>query len=584
MSGSTSPYLLSLSFELIHMIMDHLLTEDRLPLLNTCRRLRTIGIERTYRHLDLELATYFHAFPLRDRAGQVQSIRMRYGKVLKLPTLPLARPRLGCFAHALPHFKNIVILDLEGMECIPFIPFAAWQRLEDLRLRICRFAVRCGEHEHSDNAQQFLRVAPNITHLCFTRHLTHSPVERRCEHLCDFEPSLFSNIVHIGFYEFYWVQRWMLNLLPSMNGVQYMEWECRRPKHWIEEWTEALLAAPAPSSLLLISNLCKTTAPIALDEFRSIIPEKPGNKNLRRFEVQEFVLTTMWSTVWTREGGIQQSCTLMEPTIPGLPNEIMHMICGYLSFFDVRSLRNVCKETRARVPAPSGAARVSDYILPFFGDAGRFRSRCLAYYDCVIAGIVPFLSLAGLPIAPSDILDLFVTHMDAAALCNALEKQGCKFYVCPTGVVSASLLLSSLLQWLWPDSGATFPPTATLEVPLKNNFPGASKLAATARNGGDIDPVLASLTASTPEHRWIKVHVLKPQRPIRDVVYAMPSTAYLNFVCYNEIYSYALPMTFFHGIHVPFGRQRTLSPVQWPPRLQLRSVGREAVGQVMERR
>ncbi|KAJ8457082.1 hypothetical protein ONZ45_g18459 [Pleurotus djamor] len=244
----------------------------------------------------------------------------------------------------------------------------------------------------------------------------------------------------------------------------------------------------------------------------------------------------------------------------GLPNEIMHMICGYLSFFDVRSLRNVCKETRARVPAPSGAARVSDYILPFFGDAGRFRSRCLAYYDCVIAGIVPFLSLAGLPIAPSDILDLFVTHMDAAALCNALEKQGCKFYVCPTGVVSASLLLSSLLQ------GA-----------VEEQLSRASKLAATARNGGDIDPVLASLTASTPEHRWIKVHVLKPQRPIRDVVYAMPSSAYLNFVCYNEIYSYALPMTFFHGIHVPFGRQRTLSPVQWPPRLQLRSVGREVL-------
>ena len=81
----------------------------------------------------------------------------------------------------------------------------------------------------------------------------------------------------------------------------------------------ALLAVPAPSSLLLICNHPNTMEPITLEEFQNIVPDKPGNVTLKRFEVQEFVSSTMWSTVWTRDGGMQQSSTpIMVPPVDRL--------------------------------------------------------------------------------------------------------------------------------------------------------------------------------------------------------------------------------------------------------------------------
>ena len=146
---------------------------------------------------------------------------------------------------------------------------------------------------------------------------------------------------------------------------------------------------------------------------------------------------------------------------------------------------------------------------------------CLQAFDCIIAGSVPFLILAGANIASSDILDLFVEHGDALSLCIALEGLRCQFHV-TGGVATAESLFTALSSCLSTRDVTQFPPTQTETVTAHSDVPFPPRLGSTALEFGRADPILASLIAMTPRNRWLRVHVLKTGRPVGDAIYAMP--------------------------------------------------------------
>ena len=205
-----------------------------------------------------------------------------------------------------------------------------------------------------------------------------------------------------------------------------------------------------------------------------------------------------------------------------LPNELLAMISSHLGIFDARSFRNTCQLTLDAVPAPKSVGKVSDAIRPFFPNVEDFRHSCLQPHDCVIGGVVPFLTLAGLQVNESIVLDIFVTHCDALPLCKALCDIGCKFHLRPDAIAPPALILSSLLLYIL--LGTKFPPDLTEAVPAAEGFPASPCLGPTAHLPMSVDPVLASLTVLTPRHRWLRVHVMKTHRTISEAVYAMPSS------------------------------------------------------------
>ncbi|KAJ8454426.1 hypothetical protein ONZ45_g19312 [Pleurotus djamor] len=258
-----------------------------------------------------------------------------------------------------------------------------------------------------------------------------------------------------------------------------------------------------------------------------------------------------------------------------LSNELIRMIASHLPLSVVQTFRNVCRRTRQTILPQPHIGDVTESISPFFEDVEAFRVHCMQPFECVIAGAVPFIVMSGGRIVPTDVLDIFVTRTDSLPFCVALEVQGCMFHTSSREIVTAQELLSCVSKRLSLRDTTTFPPIATATVSEKDGFPSPPRLGSTFSKRHSIDPVLVSLVASTPRGRWMRVHVLKTGRPVGDVVYAMPSTAYLHFISHEELYSFSSYPTFFHGCHVTFQRHLPFTPVTWPPPSSLKCVAKD---------
>ncbi|KAJ8457461.1 hypothetical protein ONZ45_g18303 [Pleurotus djamor] len=258
-----------------------------------------------------------------------------------------------------------------------------------------------------------------------------------------------------------------------------------------------------------------------------------------------------------------------------LSNELLERIHNLLPIWETQTFHNACRHHYTILPHHPRIRPVSDSIRPFFNDVEGFRRACLLPFDCLIGGVIPFLTLAGLPPASYDIMDLFVTSTDGNALCTAMEALGCKFFVNAHGTTPASLIISSANKYLddlmdsdWnpADIPPPFqPPHSKNDVAEQDTFPGPPRLGSTATRRFSIDPTLVILPVLMPQGRWIRVHVLKYGYQAIDAVYIMPSTLYLHFISHDRIFSFSFSLTFTAGLHVPFNRHLLFMPIPWPP-------------------
>ncbi|KAJ8481367.1 hypothetical protein ONZ45_g15330 [Pleurotus djamor] len=224
-------------------------------------------------------------------------------------------------------------------------------------------------------------------------------------------------------------------------------------------------------------------------------------------------------------------------------NEILERIHNLLPIWETQTFRNACKHHHTVLPLHPRIRPVSDSIRPFFDNVETFRQTCLLPFNCLIGGIIPFLTLAGLPVASDDVMDLFVTSEDADPLCQSLESLGFRFFIHSHGTIPASLLISSANKYLkdlmdsdWDpdDLPPSFqPPPPKNEVPEQAAFPGPPKLGSTATRQFSIDPTLVILPVLTPQGRWIRVHVLKYEYEAIDAVYVMPSSEFRLLLIVN---------------------------------------------------
>ncbi|KAJ8489519.1 hypothetical protein ONZ45_g13553 [Pleurotus djamor] len=177
-----------------------------------------------------------------------------------------------------------------------------------------------------------------------------------------------------------------------------------------------------------------------------------------------------------------------------ISNEILERIYNLLPIWETQTFRNLChRHHDVLLPHPR-IRLVSDSIRPFFKDVEKFRQTCLQPFDCLIGGMVPFLTLAGLPVLDYDIMDLFVTYEHAQPLCKNLENLGCQFYVQSDGISpSLELILSGdkyfedLAKSDWDNTGLppTFSPPSPQDIVLKQKgFPGPPTLGSTAATPG----------------------------------------------------------------------------------------------------
>ncbi|KAJ8462877.1 hypothetical protein ONZ45_g17779 [Pleurotus djamor] len=263
------------------------------------------------------------------------------------------------------------------------------------------------------------------------------------------------------------------------------------------------------------------------------------------------------------------------------PADVFYEISHYLPLHDKRSWRDVCSATRQVVPViHHDVGKVTDHLKLYFKDVESFRLKCLADIECVIGGMVPFRVLFGLPPSPTAVLDIFVTFYQFESLCEELEKQGCTLHVHATGTTTPN----DLDAWLWDvfDScpGSERPPQPRVSIQAKSGFTTPTQRRYFGRERPTINPLVISVTVASPVGGWIHIHALKPEYPVHRAVHAMPSTAYLNFITADEIYSFAFEQTFRRGTHVPFHKHISFTPVQWPPPIPLHSVTKEMLAAI----